>query len=152
VANSVSAIVYTQVTRRIGYVQTITLAAMFLAITVGVLVVAPSAVAVVVAVGVTGLLNGTIIPATASMIGLETPSEIQSTVFGFNASSVAVGFFLGPLIAGGVAAASGVASALAVSAGLAVVLAVLLAVGTREPMQTIPPTSRAPSSEHGPSA
>jgi DHA1 family multidrug resistance protein-like MFS transporter len=151
VANSVSAIVYTQVTRRIGYVQTITLAAMFLAITVGVLVVAPSAVAVVVAVGVTGLLNGTIIPATASMIGLETPSEIQSTVFGFNASSVAVGFFLGPLVAGGVAAASGVASALAVSAGLAVVLAVLLAVGTREPMQTIPPTSRAPSSEPGPS-
>jgi DHA1 family multidrug resistance protein-like MFS transporter len=134
VANSVSAIGYTQITRRIGYVRTITLAAMLLAATVGLLVVAPTAAVVVVAVGMTGLLNGTIVPATASMIGLEAPLEVQSTVFGFNASSIAFGFFLGPLIGGGVAASAGVSGAFAVAAGLAVALAFLLAIGTREPM------------------
>jgi len=131
--NSVSAIGYTSVTRRIGYVPTITFAAMLLAVTIGVLVVAPNAVVVVAAVGVAGLLYGAIVPATASMIGLETPIEAQSTVFGFNASAVAFGFFLGPLIGGGIAATSGVPDALAVTAGLALVLAVLVAAGTREP-------------------
>jgi MFS transporter, DHA1 family, multidrug resistance protein len=131
--NSVSAIGYTSVTRRIGYVPTITFAAMLLAVTIGVLVVAPNAVVVVAAVGVAGLLYGAIVPATASMIGLETPIEAQSTVFGFNASAVAFGFFLGPLIGGGIAATSGVPDALAVTAGLALVLAVVVAAGTREP-------------------
>ena len=131
--NSVSAIGYTSVTRRIGYVPTITFAAMLLAVTIGVLVVAPNAAVVVAAVGVAGLLYGAIVPATASMIGLETPIEAQSTVFGFNASAVAFGFFLGPLIGGGIAATSGVSDALAVTAGLALVLAVLVAAGTREP-------------------
>jgi len=88
---------------------------------------------VVIAVGVAGLLYGAFVPATASMIGLETPIEAQSTVFGFNASAVAFGFFLGPLIGGGIAATSGIPIALAVTAGLALVLALLLAVGTREP-------------------
>ena len=131
--NSVSAIGYTSVTRRIGYVPTITFAATLLAVTIGVLVVAPNAVVIVAAVGVAGLLYGAIVPATASMIGLETPIEAQSTVFGFNASAVAFGFFLGPLIGGGIAATSGVPDALAVTAGLALVLAVLVAAGTREP-------------------
>jgi len=106
---------------------------MLLAATVGVLVWAPNAVVIVIAVGITGLLFGAIVPATASMIGLETPIEAQSTVFGFNASAVAFGFFLGPLIGGGIAATSGIPIALAVTAGLALVLALLLAVGTREP-------------------
>ena len=131
--SSASAIGYTAVTRRIGYVRTITLAAILLAATIGVLVVAPTAVVIVVAVGVAGLLYGAIVPATASMIGLETPVEAQSTVFGFNASAVAFGFFLGPLIGGGIAATSGVPTALAVAAGLSLVLALLLSLGTREP-------------------
>ena len=133
VTNSASAIGYTQVTRRIGYVPTITLAAMLLAATVGLLVVAPTEALIVAAVAMTGLLNGTIVPATASMIGLETAPEAQSTVFGFTASSVAFGFFLGPLIGGGVAATNGVGGALAVTAGLAMLLALLAGIGAREP-------------------
>jgi DHA1 family multidrug resistance protein-like MFS transporter len=131
--SSASAIGYTAVTGRIGYVRTLTLASMLLAATIGVLVVAPNAAVLVVAVGVTGLLYGAITPATASMIGLETPIEAQSTVFGFNASAVAFGFFLGPLIGGGIAATSSVPNALAVAAGLAVLLALLVAIGAREP-------------------
>jgi MFS family permease len=131
--NSVSAIGYTAVTRRIGYVRMLTLASVLLAVTIGTLVVAPNAVWVVVAVGVAGLLYGAFVPATASMIGLETPIEAQSTVFGFNASGVAFGFFLGPLIGGGIAATSDIRVALGVTAALALGLAFLVLLGTREP-------------------
>jgi len=132
--NSISAIGYTAVTRRIGYVRMLTMASVLLAVTIGALAVAPNAVVVVIAVGAAGLLYGAIVPATASMIGLETPIEAQSTVFGFNASAVAFGFFLGPLIGGGIAAAtSEVRIALAVTALFALGLAVLVGLGTREP-------------------
>jgi MFS family permease len=131
--NSVSAIGYTAVTRRVGYVRMLTLASVLLAVTIGTLVVAPNAVWVVVAVGVAGLLYGAFVPATASMIGLETPIEAQSTVFGFNASGVAFGFFLGPLIGGGIAATSDIRVALGVTAALALGLAFLVLLGTREP-------------------
>ena len=133
VANSASAIGYTRLTRRFGFVRTTAAAAVLLAATVSLLIAAPSAVFVVIAVGLAGLLNGTIIPASASMIGLETPPEAQSTVFGMNASSVAFGFFLGPLIGGGVAATAGVSAAFGVCAVLALALAGLIAVGAREP-------------------
>jgi MFS transporter, DHA1 family, multidrug resistance protein len=131
--NSISAIGYTTVTRRIAYVNALTIASMLLSIMVAVLVVAPNAVVVVIAVGAAGLLYGAIVPGTAAMIGLETPIEAQSTVFGFNASAVAFGFFLGPLIGGGIAALSNVRDALAVTAGLAMLLAFVIALGAREP-------------------
>ncbi len=132
--SSVSAIGYTAATRRIGYVRMLAAASILLAVTVGALALAPNAAVVVIAVGIAGILYGAIVPATASMIGLETPIEAQSTVFGFNASAIAFGFFLGPLIGGGIAAATGeVRIALGVAAGLALGLALLVALGTREP-------------------
>ena len=133
VATSASAVFYTWVTRRLGYVRTTALAAVLMAVAIAIIGVAPWEAVVVGAVAFNGLFSGVIVPATASMIGLETPSEAQSTVFGINASSVAFGFFLGPLIAGGVAATEGVPAALGVVALIAIGLAVLLATGTREP-------------------
>ena len=132
-ANSVSAVSYNRVARRFGYVPTTAAAALLLAGAVALLIVAPKAAFIVAVVGLVGLLNGTIVPATASMIGLETPPEAQSTVFGFNASSVAIGFSIGPLIAGGVAAWASVDAAFGVSAVLALGLAALIAIGAREP-------------------
>jgi MFS family permease len=67
------------------------------------------------------------------MIGLETPTGVQSTIFGINASSVALGFAFGPLIAGGVAASTGVSPAFGVCAVLSLALAALVAIGAREP-------------------
>jgi DHA1 family multidrug resistance protein-like MFS transporter len=133
IATSGAAIFYTVVTRRIGYVRTTVIAAVLMAVAVGMIAIAPWVAVVVGAVALNGLLSGVIIPATASMIGLETPSEAQSTVFGINASSVALGFCIGPLIAGGVAATQGVPAAIGVVAVISLGLAVLLAVGTREP-------------------
>jgi len=133
VASSAAAVGYTRLTRRLGYVRTAAAAAAMMALAVALVGVAPWASVVVIAVGLNGLFSGVVIPATASMIGLETPHDAQSTVFGFNASSVAFGFFLGPLIGGGVAATSSVEAALFVTSGLAVLLAVLLTTGAREP-------------------
>ena len=133
VASSGAAVFYTTVTRRLGYIRTTALAAVMVAISVALVAVAPWAAVVVAGVALNGLFSGVVIPATASMIGLETPPEAQSTVFGANASSVALGFCIGPLIGGGVAATAGVPAALLVIAGLAIVLAVLIAAGAREP-------------------
>lgn len=133
VSSSVSAVFYTQVTKRFGYVRTTTAAAALLAFAVATMGVAPWAAVVVIALGLNGLFSGVVIPATASMIGLETPHEAQSTVFGINASSVALGFFIGPLIGGAVAATASVSMALYVSAALALGLSALIAAGAREP-------------------
>jgi len=132
-ASSGAAVFYTQVTQRLGYVRTTALAAMLVAMSVALVAVSPWVALVVAGVALNGLFSGVVIPATASMIGLETPPEAQSTVFGANASSVAMGFFIGPLVGGGVAATAGVPAALLVIAGLAVALAVLIAAGAREP-------------------
>ena len=135
VASSGAAVFYTTVTRRLGYVRTTAVAAMMVAVAVSLIAVAPWAALVVAGVALNGLFSGVVIPATASMIGLETPAEAQSTVFGANASSVALGFCIGPLIGGGIAAVVNVPAALLVIAGLAIVLAVLVAVGAREPQR-----------------
>ncbi len=133
ITNSGAAVAYTRVTRRLGYVRTTAIAALLLAGTLALLPAARSTALVVLIVGISGLLNGTVVPATAAMIGMEAPNEVQSTVFGINASSVAFGFFLGPLVGGGIAATAGVPAALVVSAVLAVGLAGLLGIGAREP-------------------
>lgn len=133
VASSGAAVFYTTVTRRIGYVRTTAIASVMVAVAVAMIGVAPWAAVVVAGIALNGLFSGVVIPATASMIGLETPHEAQSTVFGMNASSVAFGFCFGPLIGGGVAATLGVPAALSVIAALALVLAVVVWTGAREP-------------------
>jgi len=133
VATSASAIFYTWVTRRLGYVRTTAAAAVLVALAVTLIGVAPWVAVIIAGIGLSGLFSGVVVPATASMIGLETPPESQSTVFGFNASSVAFGSCLGPLIGGSVAATAGVPAALIVIAGVALVLAALLGLGAREP-------------------
>jgi MFS transporter, DHA1 family, multidrug resistance protein len=133
IASSGAAVGYTRVTKRLGYVRTAAGAAALVAVAVGIVGIAPWPALVVVAIGLNGLFSGVVIPATASMIGLETPHEAQSTVFGLNASSVAFGFFLGPLIAGTVAAEAGVPAALYVIGVLALLLAGVIATGAREP-------------------
>jgi len=133
IASSAAAIGYTRVTKRFGYVRTAAGAAGLVACAVALIGIAPVPAIIVVGIGLNGLFSGVVIPATASMIGLDTPPEAQSTVFGFNASSVAFGFFLGPLIAGTVASTSGHPAALFVIAALALVLAGIIVTGAREP-------------------
>jgi len=133
-ASSIAAISYTRIARRLGYVTTAAAAAALTAVAIALIGVSPWVSLVVLAVGLNGLFSGVVIPATATMIGLETPQEAQSTVFGINASSIAMGFFLGPLIGGGVAAlTNNVTISLFVIALLAVLLASIIARLAREP-------------------
>jgi MFS transporter, DHA1 family, multidrug resistance protein len=138
IASSAAAIGYTRMTRRLGYVRTAAAAAGLFGLSIALMGVVPWAAVVVLALGLSGLLSGVIIPATASMIGLETPHDAQSTVFGVNASSGALGMSLGPLMGGVVAASTGrngVQIALLVTAAVALLLAGLLAAGAREPQR-----------------
>jgi MFS family permease len=133
-ASSVAAVGYTRFARRWGYVTTAAVAAAASAIAIATMGVSPWIAVVVLAAGLNGLFSGVVIPATASMIGLETPHDAQSTVFGINASSIALGFFIGPLIGGGVAAASGsVTTALLIVGAIAVLLAAVIGRLAREP-------------------
>ena len=69
------------------------------------------------------------------MIGLETPPQVQATVFGVSSSAVAIGFGVGPLAAGGIAAGIGITAAM-LAAAVAVALAGgLFAIRAREPVQ-----------------
>ncbi len=131
--SSASAVGYTTVSRRLGYVTTAAASGFAGAVSIAVIGIAPWPALALIGIGLTGLFFGVLIPATASMIGLETPHDAQSTVFGFNASAIAMGFFLGPLIGGAVAATSGVQVALYVIAGLSVGLGTLVLTGAREP-------------------
>ncbi len=131
--SSVSAVGYTTVSRRLGYVTTSAASAFASSVSIALIGVSPWPALAVIGIGFNGLFSGVVIPATASMIGLETPHDAQSTVFGFNASAIATGFFLGPLIGGAVAATSGVQVALYVIAGLSVGLGALVLTGAREP-------------------
>ena len=69
------------------------------------------------------------------MIGLETPHEVQGTVFGISASATSLGFGIGPLMGGGVAAVIGVPTAIILAAASAAVLGALIAYRGREPAQ-----------------
>ena len=136
IASSAAAVLYTRVTKRYGYVPTAAAAAVLVAVAVAIIGLSPWVGVVILGVALSGLFSGVVIPATASMIGLETPAAAQSTAFGLNASSVALGFAIGPLVAGGVAGATNnVSAALIVSAVLAVGLAALIGFGAREPVR-----------------
>jgi MFS family permease len=128
-------VLYSRVTKRFGYVRTAAAASVLVAVAVAMIGLSPWVALVVLAIGLSGLFSGVVIPATASMIGLETPPAAQSTAFGLNASSVAFGFFIGPLIAGGVAATANVSVALLVIAVMALALAALLRWKAREPVR-----------------
>jgi predicted MFS family arabinose efflux permease len=67
------------------------------------------------------------------MLGLETPAEVQGSVFGFSSSATAIGFGLGPLGGGLLASQAGVSAAIGACAVVAVILALVLTLKTREP-------------------
>jgi MFS family permease len=135
IANAVAAVFYSRLAARIGYRWVAAAGSLVAAGAIMLIAVAPNPPVVVVATLATGLVFGTLIPATSAMLGLEAPVAVQGTIFGFSASAVALGFGLGPLIGGSVAGVVNVEAGLATIAAVAVLLALLIAVGGREPAQ-----------------
>jgi len=132
-ASSVASVTYSWVTNRTGYTRTTAMLAVALAAAFAVAAVAPGPGLVVAAVTLAGLVGGAITPAISSMLGLEAPAEVQARVFGASSSAIAIGFALGPLVGGGVAATASVEAALLVSAAICLLLAGVLLLGGREP-------------------
>jgi MFS family permease len=81
-----------------------------------------------------GFMNGLLMPVVSSLLAIEVPSRLHSTVFGMSASANALGYTAGPLLAGAVAAATSVSTSLAVAGGIAMLLSLVLAIRLREPL------------------
>ena len=113
-----------------GYRRASGLAALILALAVAACGYAPTPPALVAAAAGAGLGFGFLTPALNSMLGLEAPSAIKATVFGFAASAMTLGYGLGPLVGGAVTATAGLGFGFgsvalsAAAAGLVVWLAI----------------------------
>ncbi|HEX6488198.1 MAG TPA: MFS transporter [Candidatus Dormibacteraeota bacterium] len=132
-ASAVAAVVYSSAARRFGYVAVALWAGLLMGgaeIGTG---FAPSVALVILAGGLAGLFYGAVGPSISSMLGLEAPAEVQARVFGISASATAIGFGLGPLLGGSVAALASVPLALGMAGAFGVVLAGVVFFGAREP-------------------
>jgi MFS family permease len=98
--------------------------------------VAPSLWLLMAATAAAGLLYGGLNPTLSSMLGLESPPEVQATVFGWNGSAFSLGAAAGPIAGGFVAAALGLSAGFGVAAAGALLLAAVLGLGAREPLIT----------------
>lgn len=83
-------------------------------------------------------MAGVMLPSISSMLGLEAPARIQAAIFGLAATSTAVGFTVGPLVGGSVAALYNPSIGLLAAAAVALVLVVLLTLTGREPASAAP--------------
>ena len=132
-AQSLAAASYSRLAVRTGYRLLAAAVAGLSAVALTGMARLPTAVGVVLALSALGLLIGTLGPSIASMLGLESPRDVQARVFGIGASATALGFAFGPLLGGGIASAVNVPAALEVAAGISVILALVLVVAVREP-------------------
>lgn len=132
-ATAVAAVSYSRLARRIGYRPTAALGALLLAGSIVGAALAPSVPAVVLAVGLFGLLYGLVNPCVSGMIGLEAPPRVQARIFGAAYSAYAVGLAVGPPLSGGIAARYGVAAGMMFAAATALALAATLGALAREP-------------------
>jgi MFS transporter, DHA1 family, multidrug resistance protein len=131
---AVAGLAFGAIVARLGYRRTAVAGAVVVGAALAVVAAPVSLAAIVGAFGAYGFVQGLLTPVTSTVIGLETPSRLHSTVFGVSATALAIGYAGGPLLGGAVAAAASVPVAILVAAGLGVGLAGLLAVAMREPL------------------
>jgi DHA1 family multidrug resistance protein-like MFS transporter len=133
IATAIAGLTYARLLHRTGYRLLAGMAAFLMAAAIAAAAVAPNLALEVAAFVLASLLFGALIPAFGAMIGLQTPSQVQASVFGFSSSAVALGFGIGPLTGGLIASRAGVGAALTAAAAVALVLAGLIALSVREP-------------------
>jgi DHA1 family multidrug resistance protein-like MFS transporter len=132
-ATALASVLCSALVDRLGYRRTSALAALLLALAVG---------ACAWPVGLPGLLMaavgmgagfGLVTPALNSMLGLEAPATIKATVFGFAASAQVLGYGLGPLLGGIVAAGAGLGTGFLALASAALGAGLVVWFATRDP-------------------
>src|SRR5260370_21443226 len=134
IATALAALTYHRVLRRTSYRRLILTGAVLLGLGLLGAATATSAPFLIAAFVIASFFSGALGPAFGAMTGLETPAIVQATVFGVASSAIALGFGLGPLIGGIVAAAARLRAGLILSPALAFILAVVVGVRAREPL------------------
>jgi MFS family permease len=111
-ATAIGALSYSRVVARFGYRPVASLAVVMFGLGIGVAGLSQDPIAIVGATGASGIVFGACFPALNSMIGLESPEPLRSTIFGAGNSIVGVGLIVFPLITGAVGATAGISTAL----------------------------------------
>jgi DHA1 family multidrug resistance protein-like MFS transporter len=133
VTTAVSGLTYSRLVGRLGYRGIAFSGAALLAGAEVLSGFSPTLGLIVVGAGLAGLFYGCLGPATSSMMGLESPAQVQGRVFGAAASATALGFGLGPLLGGEAGAIFNIGTGMLVAAAAAIALSVLMATLAREP-------------------
>jgi MFS family permease len=119
---------------RLQYRRTAIGAAFVLGVSLALIAAFTALPPILAAFAVCGFMQGLLMPVVSSLMAVEVPSRLHSTVFGMSASALALGYTAGPLLSGGVAAATSVSVSLAFAGGIALVLSLLLGIRLREPL------------------
>jgi MFS transporter, DHA1 family, multidrug resistance protein len=133
IATALAAVTFSRLLRRSNYRTVITTAAVLLGLMLLGAAAGPTPALIIIAFVLASFVSGSMIPAFGTMVGLEAPPIVQATIFGFSSSAVSIGFGLGPLLGGLIAAAAGAQVGLLVAATLALILAGVVGFGAREP-------------------
>jgi DHA1 family multidrug resistance protein-like MFS transporter len=133
IATALAAITYSRLLRRSNYRIIISSAAGLMGLMLLASGLAKTPFLLIAAFVAASFVSGSLIPALGAMVGLEAPTVIQATIFGFSSSAISIGFGLGPLLGGFVASAAGVSAALLVAGLIALLTAAILAFLSREP-------------------
>jgi len=133
IGTALAGVSYSRAVRLAGYRNVTSAAAILVAAITATAAVAPSLLFIVASLVAVSFLAGALFPAMASMIGLETPARIHATIYGVSGSAVSIGFGVGPLMGGLVAASAGVPSGLFLASSIALVLAAIMRFRAREP-------------------
>jgi MFS family permease len=143
---SVTGLTYSRLAVRTGLRVIAAAAAAVMAVAIFIIGASNSLFVILLAIGALGLSFGAVSPALYSMVGLESPADIKSTLFGVSAGVAAIGQTLGPLASGTAAGWKGVTVGLDVAAVAAIGLAALLIALGREPHDTAGRTPNRPGS------
>lgn len=116
IASTISAVGYPRLTARHGYRLLAGIAAVGLGTGAAICGLAPTASGILLGLVAVGLAYGGLSPLLAAMLGLAVADKVQATVFGFSASSLALGLAIGPPVSGALAAATTPTVALIIAA------------------------------------
>ena len=133
IITALAAVIYSRLLRRSSYRMLTTVAALLMGLALLGTAASGTPSTLIVTFVAASFVSGALIPAFGAMVGLETPVEIQATIFGISASFINAGFGFGPLIGGFTASGLGVQTGLAVAGVIALMLSLLLGLAVREP-------------------
>jgi MFS transporter, DHA1 family, multidrug resistance protein len=128
---AIAALSVSRVARYFGYREILITAALWGGLFYGLLGVASSMPVLLLCAGLGGLAAGSVMPAVNTLLGRVSPAVVRAEVFGYSASSMAVGGAVSPIVSTGLVARYGTGAPFFMVAGIEVALAGWAAVRVR---------------------